>query len=255
MRTLAEEILTNNRSFVEELAVEYPTYFDTNNLTITQNNYFLVVSKYRLGTAQTHQFQSGEQYGTNWHWGSKLNESGDLLVSTDNTNSSVSNPSAENWQDFHIGGGVWIENNSRAVMPRVYIDALVGGLYNNYAAAAESLGWSAGIIIDSICPSGWQLPTNDPDDTKSWSNLLDTAYEFDTSRTGALRLRTEPFNFPTRGIYNFHNTLSLLGQSYYWTSAAKEVGRTYNLQLSSVDRITRGYNYKSSGLSVRCVKK
>ena len=64
MRTLAEQIVADDPSKLPE-----------GETAVTQENYFRIVSKERLGTEQAVQFQSGDQYGAGWHWGSKCVES------------------------------------------------------------------------------------------------------------------------------------------------------------------------------------
>lgn len=81
MRTLAEEEYANNPS-------AYAAYIDANE-GVTQDNYFYVASLYRLGTAQAAQFQEEEQQGHDYHWASRKNISGEIIVSTDSSNSAA----------------------------------------------------------------------------------------------------------------------------------------------------------------------
>ena len=247
MRTLAEEILTNNRSFVEELAEDYPTYFDTNNLTITQDNYFLVVSKYRLGTSQTHQFQSGEQYGANWHWGSKCTEDNGSITCDDSAT---------------------VARSALAEMPRGYYkeQKIYGYYYNWFSATAEAGKYSMSVAgnatnSDSVCPKGWALSAfGDTTTDKSYPNLINFAYSLGNNYESAVALTAQPFSFVLNGLY------SIDGQARYRQNAYGY----YNLGVNGstgarlLDILpARGYahvypassTHPLNGAAVRCVKK
>ena len=241
MRTLAEEILVNNRSFVEELAEEYPTHFDTNNLTITQNNYFLVASKYRLGTAQTNQFQSGNQYGTNWHWGSKCTETNGAI-----TCDSSASPA----------------NNALAEMPREYSvskSAIIkGNYYNYYSATADSgrYNWDSTYTAnDSVCPSGWKLPSYD-------RPLPFGVYGISQSsgKSGVLEVRRFPFAFPADTLsYSFTNG-SISGVADQYNNATgfggDDKARVYTTFIRAeyyALNLYGNYQEKPTGRSIRCV--
>ena len=143
MRTLAESLYTANPS-------TYAQYLDEGETGVTQNNYFRIASLERLGTAQDAQFQSGDQYGSSWHWGSKLNESGELLDGNDLVNVGTEgapqytprnhSPNNATAMPQHSGtassipGRVWVENNSRSEIPRGYHDNNVCLLYTSDAA-------------------------------------------------------------------------------------------------------------------------
>ena len=249
MRTLAEQIVADDPSKLPE-----------GETAVTQENYFRIVSKERLGTEQAVQFQSGDQYGAGWHWGSKLNETGEVIVSTDETNETAKNPSSSYYTFYarHASDGVWVENNSRAEMPRALVDNSES-LFNWYAATAENGIWedTGSDIDDSACPKGWTLPkmTNE----QSWENLIATSYELTDGLGSAKILRTIPFNFTTtdnRGIYLFYaGHREYANSMYYWTrEQRRENGRIWNFQLAKEALVTKGYNYKSAGLLIRCVK-
>ena len=238
MRTLAEEILTNNRSFVEELAVEYPTYFDTNNLTITQDNYFLVVSKYRLGTAQTHQFQSGEQYGANWHWGSKCTEDNGTITCDDS---------------------VTPANNALAEIGREYLsdNGSTGAHYNWYVAVAESKSYNAALgsaAEDSICPKGWGLAS------RAKTNDLTVAVRNYDSESYPLAFRKMPIMFTLTGsiaVYFTNLPSASSNSSSHWTSSVGTYeGTATQLFLGANGAGSSGLSstLMSVGQSIRCVK-
>ena len=256
MRTLAEEILTNNRSFVEELAVEYPTYFDTNNLTITQNNYFLVVSKYRLGTAQTHQFQSGEQYGANWHWGSKCTEDNGSITCDEEATAA---------------------NNALAEMPREYAGNhdSYGNYYDWYSATAESgrFNMNDGVsaissqATDSICPSGWGLPYSysfEAEKEKSWEYLLIDIYGLEIVATNGSSdtenvnsARKAPILLSFSGDYSAsqHSIQNNRNFGFYWTRSATSTGYATDLSINRYGRLNpRMIHVMIEGENIRCVK-
>ena len=248
MRSLAEQIIAND-----------PTKLPEGETQVTQENYFRIVSKERLGTEQPVHFQSGDQYGADWHWGSKYNQSGELIVSTDETNTAAANYSYQ-YMDFyakHAGNGVWIENNKRSEMPRSMYSKSTDTLLNYYAATAESGSWTKeyGDAEDSVCPKGWGLPDNIND--KSWHGLLSETYGFSDGSVLAQTLAKNPFMLSARehdGIYEFFTGQRVNATSWYmWSKRSKEAGRVWNLQHSATTTTIDGYNFKSSGLFVRCV--
>ena len=137
-------------------------------------NYFSIASEERLGTAQTVQFQSITLTGKSWHWGSKFNESGQLLdgnnIVNEGTeskpvylpaNHSAGNTSAEpQTGDGTSTGRVWIEANSRSDLPRSYnhTDRAPSEIYYSWYAAVAESDVDQGYPSDSICPKGWQVP-------------------------------------------------------------------------------------------------
>ena len=242
MRTLAEEILMNNRSFVEELAEEYPTYFDTNNLAITQNNYFLVASKYRLGTAQTNQFQSEEQQGATWVWRSRCRQSNGI-ISCDASNT--------------------LQNNELTAMPREYragAKNAYNSYYNWFAAVAESEA-ADGVQFDapsSICPMGWGLPLGGNDSReRTWAYLFSVAYGLDGSALSVGTVVKPPINLTFMG----HND-NINGSLMHYRSYAPHLASTSvsKFNAGGHDSKTTGLTFsfsheKSQGVSVRCILK
>ena len=230
MRTLAEEILTNNRSFVEELATEYPTYFDTNNLAITQDNYFLVASKYRLGTAQTNQFQSGDQYGANWHWGSKCTEAGVCD------------------EEASVAG-----NTGLSEMPREYLvdTGIKGGLYNWYSATAETGKYGTSVSgVDSLCPKGWtNVSYGSASEEKTWYFVTYRNYSFTT-------VRQMPVSYVWVGEYRESGTFAYQDlQSNFWTRTAHSSGTVARDIHLTHDQLSSGADGKSQGNLIRCMLK
>ena len=241
MRTLAEEILMNNRSFVEELAEEYPTYFDTNNLAITQNNYFLVASKYRLGTAQTNQFQSGDQYGANWHWGSKCMETEGVVSCDDTVEPQFSTALIQ--------------------MPRQYYSPVSSkSAFNWFAATAEDGKYSTiATVNDSICPKGWNLPIDGGTSTTidySWGKLLSSldTYALASGAEASRTVRKTPISFVTPYLYR-HVDGSLQGTGNYWTATAVMESRARYLTFSTSElTVSKSSLNKPDGMGIRCVR-
>ena len=254
MRTLAEEILTNNRSFVEELAVEYPTYFDTNNLTITQDNYFLVVSKERLGMMQSVQFHAGNQQGTEWHWTSRKNESGEIIEGRTDSPTIARNPSGGGIPLYSVSSeNIFLENNSRAEMPREYTaDNNLESFYNWYASTAESGTWSktSGNASDSICPAGWQLPKFTTGE-KSFKALFDIY----SATTNSAVLRLSPMLVSLTGnLSHYSGVMGGVGDNaYYWTSAATAMYYSGRMIIAA-SSIEYNSHTKPDSQSIRCVK-
>ena len=291
------------------------------------------LTNYLLGTTQTTLFQSGSQTGNSWHWGSKLNESGEKLYDSSDTDvsnplvytrnrtdsrtdtgtetqtprnrSAVSGNTIYAWLDqtyainVMIGNNTtatsqsgtlrYIENNSRAEMPRSYDTGsnwinnmstsnadgaggnnqtsgtpnspseYVGDYYNWYAATAESGTWDmstdsvAGSATDSICPYGWQLPNNSG--TKSWYNLITTNYSANSGRLGARKLRSFPLSVIMSGYYAWVN--GYLGSrgtgGYYWSSTPYAVTHSHHLYFYSTSVYPQYGSNKTYGLTVRCV--
>ena len=289
------------------------------------------LTNYLLGTTQTTLFQSGSQTGNSWHWGSKLNESGEKLYDSNDTD--VTNPLVYTrnrtdsrtdtgteaqtprnrsaltgntiyaWFDqtyavnVMIGNNTtataqsgtlrYIENNSRAEMPRSYdngdvyitnatnIDGTTSGqpaasgngtqhlgdYYNWYAATAESGTWDmatesvAGSATDSICPYGWQLPVNGAANDKSWGKLITTSYGIGSNANGSRSLRSFPLSVIMSGYYYwvYGNLYGRGTYGYYWSSTPYAATYSRYLYFYSTYVGPQGGNNKTYGFTVRCV--
>ncbi len=225
-----------------------PTKLPEGETEVTQENYFRIVSLSRLGTEQAVQFQSGDQYGADWHWGSKCSAAG------------VCDTNAE------------VANNALAEMPRSYdnntngADAF-GNYYGWYAATAESGTFEMASVNapDSLCPAGWQLPHHDAG--KSWYNLLVTKYKLNTN-AGDGSDGTETIASSENKIRTL--PLSLVRSSNYdWTTgdpgSRNSIGRFWSslssnnvLSASLVFRngvISMSSSNRPNGFTVRCIHK
>ena len=224
------------------------TYARSKDSTVTQSNYFTVASRRLLGTEQAVQFQSGNQYGSGWHWGSKC------------TADNVCNESSAH-------------DNALAQMPRSYSNGngVLGVLYNWYAAVSESGDYSmtSGTASDSICPSGWQLPVYGGEQhniNKSYGKLLFTDYEVPSGEgltsnkiPGQIPLSA---TFPGYYVYASGNHRAYAGTYVvFHTSTAtthiealEEVPGAGSMHIY-INFNNEGTGVKSNGFSIRCVKR
>ena len=241
-------------------------------------NYFSIASAERLGTAQAVQFQSGDQRGAAYHWGSKLNESGQLLDgnnlinigSENNPSYRPSNHSENNTSSTpqtgtttqNTPGRTWVEHNSRSDIPRSYkgTNSSRGTAYDWYAATAETGKLDQSYLpTDSVCPSGWRLPRNMG--TGSWYDLIKTTYQYISqaglSSSGVRAIKKLPLSLGYSTYVQWHTGAVFDGSSAsgkYWTTAQVNKFEIRYLYLDS-----SGYLYpqsnvdKANGISVRCV--
>ena len=219
----------------------------TFNPSADMTNYFSIASLNLLGTDQgENQFQPSDIAGTingvTYHWGSRFNESGEPIVSTDGTNTTAANGSANTNRTYVTdNGGFWVENNSRSQIPRSYNvdyyyvidDSLynpenfstgsdiywnvehasnyVGGLYNVYSLSAESVDFItvSGTASDSICPRGWTLVDGDSYTVdKTWRRLM-SVYKDENGDTlgdngaSARAMMNIPISLPLGGVVSY----------------------------------------------------
>ena len=264
-------------------------------------NYFSIASAERLGTAQAAQFQSGNQTGNDWHWGSRLNESGEVLWDEDTigvenpvvytlagstkvyvarNRSSINGATKTAYIDenteiqignndtglFQADKKRFVENNSRAEMPRSYNferNNLYGAYYNYYSITAESGTWSTSnsAASDSICPAGWELPNDFGEG--SWTKLVRDSYGYITSAgngnlDASTKMRRLPLSASLPGDYLWHTGLILNQDSsgFFWSNTATNNAYSRHLRLDKNGLADDHYNNnKPYGFSGRCVKK
>ncbi|MBR3163933.1 InlB B-repeat-containing protein [Candidatus Saccharibacteria bacterium] len=130
-----------------------------------------------------------------------------------------------------------------------------GNLYNWYTATAGTglATMGSGEEADqSICPKGWQLPSNTG--TKSYYNLLTTTYALNGS-TGSTTMQNVPFSFPFSGYYYYTGSQYYQGsQGFFWSSTANGTSYAPSLYFGSSNVGPRNfYGHRADGLSVRCV--
>ena len=153
----------------------------------------------------------------------------------------------------------------------------IGVWYNWYAATAGTGTYSksSGEATDSICPKGWQLPTNSG--SKSWYHLLYEVYGGSDLNTGDRRvstiaaanatykdyhtyamtnaMRRSPLSLPFTGYVNYTNgSIYYVGSGgYWWSSTAYSAVNARDLRFYSGYFGPQNYNDKGYGFAVRCV--
>ena len=230
MRTLAEQIVADD-----------PTKLPEGETVVTQENYFRIVSKERLGTAQTNQFQSGDQYGANWHWGSKCMETEGVVSCDDTVEPQFSTALIQ--------------------MPRQYYSPVSSkSAFNWFAATAEDGKYSTiATVNDSICPKGWNLPIDGGTSTTidySWGKLLSSldTYALASGAEASRTVRKTPISFVTPYLYR-HVDGSLQGTGNYWTATAVMESRARYLTFSTSElTVSKSSLNKPDGMGIRCVR-
>ena len=228
---------------------------DARNLT----HDFAGYSELVLGQRQETQFQSLNQ--NTWYWGSIVSDDG-------------------NFSQTNAQYAIEVSQNANTEMPRSYNpgdNKTTGNYYNWYAATAEA-GTYAMIgaqASDSICPSGWMLPSayagKDANNIsyKSYYNLLHNDYNLSSHSIASSKiLRSQPVSFSLPGYYNVvpgsggSRIVAENSTSHYWSSSATNQDFTaYYTRVgsSSTDNnvFVASYpnGYKAFGFSIRCVKK
>ena len=200
-------------------------------------NYFSIASASLLGTTQSAQFQSSDQQGSSWHWGSKCSAPG------------ICDPNATP------------SYNELSALPREYMsnNKVTGAYYNAYAASAGELTFEAKSITlkDSICPSGWKIPTTSEAISGSWITALKN-YGVFSSAEPTKAIRRQPWNFMPTGAFEIERgDINLSGQrGYYWSSnvSASSVVRHMYMNVND-ESLTNSSFSRPHGLSLRCVKR
>lgn len=227
------------------------------SVTRDQSSYFPVISYERLGYTEDAQFQLEEQVG--YVWLSRRNEdTGEIIVSADSTNTSARNASSAGRNIWHMGNGLWLESNMLSAMPRSYVTK-TDGFYNFYAATAESVSFStpAGTeASDSICPKGWRLPyAGSSTADKSFRNLFINSYGLNESSSA--EVRRAPLNYTLVGNISYAS-----GQRYgqrnadlFAASTVQARGYAHRFSLGTTQLDVSSYDSDESGTKIRCVKK
>lgn len=143
--------------------------------------------------------------------------------------------------------GIVIEDNN-------YDAHYKSGYYYTWDAATADSGASLGNdATDSICPSGWQLPTSRG--TGSYTGLIDI-YGIGNNAAGATAMISAPLYFVHSGnIMGGSFLFSANSSGQYWTSTRYRTSyaSAYNMDFDfeSVDSFTDDYVWR--GFSVRCI--
>lgn len=220
----SESTIAKAQAIVSAEGYSGPALADDNS------NYFEIVSANYLGTEQSAQFQSGDQYGANWHWGTKCSSLGEC------NSSATPTVTPEN---------VWL-----SAIPRSYNKGSAN-LYNIFSGSAESVtaSQSNGDSRDSICPTGWELPRETGD--KSYSSLLN-GYEYNNNSANPTLLWQPPVSFTSTSQYTLDGTILYTQLGFYQDS------RVYEETGSGVFHIRKNTTFyaeggKVSGNAIRCV--
>ena len=208
---------------------------------------FSALSNKLLGQAQPKQFQAfDDEQSTDWYWGSKVSADG-------------------NWTELSN-----VTMNANAQMPRSVIlrkGSIQDGLYNWFAGSAETGDFSTQEkqADDSICPSGWGLPNGNASGDKSWANLLTINYGIDSANTNVGNVMRSPINMLYTGQYPYDNgsaagnsrtySLSFMANSQLAGWSGLRLRGAVQSYVGSNYLVTDHYQYKSTGVSIRCVKK
>ena len=206
---------------------------------ITDDNYFYVASKYWIGIAEDTQFQSSNQYGVNYSWGTYCSAPGNCSDSyVSDTSALTKIPRSYNHEDFR------------------------GALFNWFSATAESGDYSATNLLasDSLCPAGWQLPAHSisADNQISHEALLNS-YELAQNATSAQFVRKMPMSFVASQFYQTRTgALDTDGTgTHYWSYEKRNESSIYNLysDITYNRLLPTNSNYPAIGSSIRCIRK
>ena len=204
---------------------------------------------------QAVQFQSGNQYGARWHWGSKYNESGELL------NATASNHTEG--RDVFSSSGFYVEVNSMSAMPRsAYTNKpFTGQHYTYFAATAESeMTDVPSTAADSLCPKDWQLPSNGSTN-KSYTHLLFDNYKdingnpMASNAASSVATRQYPLSFAENGFYGAASGITVMNFTRYFSSYKTGFSGLYYLNIQSDTVAPWTYNNIGNGYGVRCVRR
>jgi len=131
---------------------------------------------------------------------------------------------------------------------------------NFYSFNAATAGTGASVTTggqnapSSICPKGWQLPTSNNTNDKSFGKLT-ADYGIANNAAGSTALRAAPLYF-IYGGYVYSGSLRNAGsEGDYWSSTAYSASQAYNLGFSSSAVLPSGNVYRYYGRSIRCVAK
>lgn len=146
----------------------------------------------------------------------------------------ITNPSS--WTNTSATYRAYYDPGYKVVSGTALVDAgssdthlLVGNYYSWASATANSgnsLTTDGAIATESICPSGWRLPTSK---AGGEFEILTTTYGIGNNAAGSTALRSAPFYFIFGGLVN-SGSLSVAGTNgYYWSSTAYRSDGAYIL--------------------------
>ncbi|MBR2588974.1 hypothetical protein IKE84_01370, partial [Candidatus Saccharibacteria bacterium] len=213
------------------------SYYPQRTLKDTRNNTSYVVRKLadgncwmssnlKLTLSQGATYETGTFSGGTYNWTIQASEVD--TSSTDPYNIAISQNTKAN-----VNSGNWY--------------------YPWYAATAGQGTQTASPTINrSICPKGWRLPNGNNISTKSFYNLITTAYGLPSSEAGVNSLKAAPLSFTAVGFYR-GGSLGGSNHGCYWSATPNtgDASRAYVLDFTTS---IHQYDYeKIFGFSVRCV--
>jgi len=126
---------------------------------------------------------------------------------------------------------------------------------NYYSFNTATAGTGASVTTggqnapSSICPKGWQLPTSNNTNSKSFGKLVS---DYSIGSNGA-KLLAAPLYF-IYGGYVYSGSLNAAGSNcYYWSSTAYSSSAAYSLGFNSSNVYPSTNNLRYNGYSIRCV--
>ncbi len=146
-------------------------------------------------------------------------------------------------------------SNNDTYQSRVYYNnnTTYGAHYSWFAATAGTgdAKITSGNAPSSICPKGWQLPTNNNTDAnqKPFGKLTTT---YSIGSNGG-KLTQTPLSFFFGGYVNNSSLNYANSSGYYWSSTAIDSYNAYLLSFNISNFTPSGSLYRYDGSSVRCV--
>ena len=127
--------------------------------------------------------------------------------------------------------------------------AELGNYYNWFAATAgTSASLASGTATGSICPAGWELPTNDYEDLIEDYGLINTSFN-------VLKIFSAPMNIVRAGHYLTKAVNGVGSTARLWTSISSSLAQAFGTSFYIYETgLYPSYLYnKTYGLSVRCL--
>lgn len=187
-----------------------------------------------------------------WYWIGNWNDNG-----VDTWYSSVSN----NYLSGNLGDPAkfkknesFYDNGTHGHVGNYYNwTAAIASNYSNYNASTYSD--TTGNPQNSICPTGWRLPTiSDANDTAGSTNEFQRLITlYGNNSTDDKALTASPLWFVRGGFINYDRLGDSGYDGNYWSSTVKSTYNAYYLYFSSSSISPTGNFMRDYGRSVRCV--
>ena len=169
----------------------------------------------------------------------------------------ISNADSDTFNTIEIPNNNWASSTNQATKRDNAYTYVIDNdshdvLYNYAAATAGSIiGQSNSTqATESICPTGWTLPT-----IAEYDNLFSAA-GISMNSAGAAIMMAEPYNYTIPGSVMF-NSITLQSpnvQTFYWTATASDAYSRKSLMMQS-NYVHTGASslYRYNGYPVRCI--